>query len=128
MATTEQRPAQTILVVEDEDAIRTLLATLLRQHGYVVLTAQHGQEALDLLASAPPPDLILLDMLMPVMDGWNFLDRLQAGRHRSVSVVVITGGVLGREWTDAHGCAGFLQKPFDAEDLLAEVRRCLPPG
>jgi CheY-like chemotaxis protein len=128
MTTTEQRPTQTVLVVEDEDAIRTLLATPLRQQGYVVRTAQHGQEALDLLASAPPPDLILLDTLMPVMDGWHFLERLRAGRHRSVPVVVITGGVLGREWAAAHGCAGFLRKPFDAEDLLAEVRRCRPPG
>ena len=128
MANTEGRPAKTVLVVEDEDTTRTLLAALLRQHGYAALTAPNGQEALHVLASTAPPDLILLDMLMPVMDGWHFLDRLRASRHGSIPVVVVTGGVLGREWAAAHGCAGFLKKPFDAEDLLAEVRRCLPTG
>ena len=62
---------------------------------------------------------------MPVLDGWHFLDRLKKSPHGSVPVVVTTGTILSREWAAAHGCAGFLKKPVEEADLLAEFRRCL---
>jgi CheY-like chemotaxis protein len=120
------QPTKTVLLVEDDAAARDGMAVILRQHGYVALTAPNGQAALDLLGEAlAPPDLVLLDMLMPVMDGWHFLQRFQAGRYRSVPVVIITGAILGPEWAAAHGCAGLLRKPIDEHGLLAEVQRCL---
>jgi CheY-like chemotaxis protein len=117
--------SRTLLVVEDNDVSREGLAVVLRRAGYRVLPAANGEEALRLLTEGPPPDLILLDMLMPVLDGWHFLDRLQrAGPHPPI-IVTTAAGVLSREWAAAHGCAGFLRKPVGTEALLQEVSRCL---
>jgi CheY-like chemotaxis protein len=119
-------PSRRVLVVEDNAIAREGLAVVLRRAGYEVVTATNGQEAIDLLGAGPRPDLILLDMLMPVLDGWHFLGLLRGrGPAPPVPVVVTTGTILTREWAAANGCAGFLHKPIDAEALLEEVRRCL---
>jgi CheY-like chemotaxis protein len=110
-----------ILLVEDNDTCRTQLNDILGREGYEVVQLHHGQEALDYLETNSAPALILLDMLMPVLDGWHFLKRFQM----PVPVIIITGTVLTREWASSHGCAGFLRKPIEEDDLLAEVRRCL---
>jgi CheY-like chemotaxis protein len=124
-----ERPGKTILVVEDNDAAREALAALLRAGGYDVLTAGDGEEGLAALGGGAPVHLVLLDMLMPVLDGWHFLKRL-GGRPPAppVPVVVTTGTILTQEWALSHGCRGFLRKPFEPEALLAEVRRCLAPA
>jgi CheY-like chemotaxis protein len=117
---------QTILLVEDNEVVREGLAALLWGNGYRVVTAADGEQALGRLRWGPRPDLILLDMLMPVLDGWHFLARLKAGGPRPpVPVVVTTSTILSREWAQDHGCQGFLKKPFEAEQLLDEVRLCL---
>src|SRR3954463_8738342 len=118
------QPGRTILVVEDNDVAREGTVDVLRQAGYDVAPARNGREALDLLGSGPPPALVLLDMLMPVLDGWHFLHQLRRdGPRPAPTVVVTTGTILTREWADANGCAGFLRKPIETDDLLAEVRR-----
>jgi CheY-like chemotaxis protein len=114
--------SSTILVVEDNDLSREELALTLRKAGYQVDSARHGQEALDYLAAGQNPDLILLDMLLPVLDGWHFLQKVSPS---SVPIILTTGTILTREWATTHGCAGFLRKPIAAESLLAEVHRCL---
>jgi CheY-like chemotaxis protein len=114
-----------ILVVEDNDLAREGLALALRKEGYEVVPVRHGQEALDYLEAGSSLDLILLDMLMPVLDGWHFL---QKSPHPSAPIIITTGTILSREWADTHGCAGFLRKPIASEDLLAEVHRCLATG
>jgi CheY-like chemotaxis protein len=117
---------QTLLVVEDNEVAREGLAAVLRRHGYAVALAANGLEALDYVGGNPAPDLILLDMLMPVLDGWRFLERLQqTGRLGATPIVVTTGTVLTREWARDHGCAGFLKKPIEVDPLLEEIRRCL---
>jgi CheY-like chemotaxis protein len=127
MATAEQRKRTLLLVVEDNAAARKGLAAFLRAEGFAVVTAADGEEALDRLRAGPAPDLILLDMLMPVLDGWHFLQRLKSdGPDASVPVIVTTGTILTREWAAAHGCAGFLHKPIDPDVLLVEIGRCLP--
>src|SRR4029079_4599115 len=79
-----------------------------------------------LLQGTPRPDLILLDMLMPVLDGWRFLERLRATPPQPrVPVIVLTGTILTREWARDNGCQGFLHKPVETDELLAEVRRGL---
>src|SRR6478736_4724834 len=103
-------PAKTILVVEDNDITREGLAAVLRRAACRVATAENGQQALGVLGADPPPDLILLDMLMPVLDGWHFLDRLKRSPRKSVPVVVTTGTILTPEWATQHGCAGFIKK------------------
>ena len=121
MATAGQT-AKSVLLIEDNFIACERLATVLRRHGYDAVTATDGGMALAMLTGGTSPDLILLDMLMPHVDGWRFLDRV---RGRAVPVVVMTGADLTREWAELRGCAGFLKKPFDEADLLAEVRRCL---
>jgi CheY-like chemotaxis protein len=116
---------RTLLVVEDNDLAREWLAILLRRAGYHVVPAANGEEGLRLLRSGPQIDLILLDMLMPVLDGWHFLGRLQRDASRPPVIVTTAAPVVSREWAEAHDCAGFLRKPVGAEEVLDEVRRCL---
>src|SRR4051812_34834241 len=118
---------QTLLVVEDNDEAREGLARFLRGHGYQVVLAADGEQALSCLRCSPRPDLILLDMLLPVLDGWHFLERVrqqQQGGQPPVPVVITTGTNLTREWALDHGCQGFIRKPIDTDRLLDEVRRC----
>jgi CheY-like chemotaxis protein len=121
-------PGETILVAEDNAEEREGLALVLRQRGYTVRTARDGAEALRLLHTGPAPGLILLDMLMPGCDGWQFLDRRQPSPAlTSVPVVLTTGlATANAEWAASLGAVGFLRKPFDVDALLGEVRRWLP--
>ena len=121
-------PGETILVAEDNAVEREGLAVVLRQRGYTVLTARDGAEALKLLQAGPAPGLILLDMMMPGCDGWEFLDRRKPSPAlASVPVVLVTGlPTADAEWAASLGAVGFLRKPFDVDALLAEVRRWLP--
>jgi CheY-like chemotaxis protein len=115
-----------IVVVEDNDVTREGLAAILRQHGFEAVVASNGQEALDLLQAGPRPDLILLDMLMPVLDGWDFLKRVQQqGPQPPVPIIIATAIIQSREWVTNLGCQGLLYKPFETGQLLDEVRRCL---
>jgi CheY-like chemotaxis protein len=111
------------MLVEDNDLSREQMALMLRKEGYRVIPVRHGQEALDYLHAGPTPDLILLDMLLPILDGWRFL---QKAPRPAPPIIITTGTILTREWATTHGCAGFLHKPISTEDLLTEVHRCLP--
>jgi two-component system cell cycle response regulator DivK len=120
-----------ILVVEDNEPTRELVAAALEGAGYRVAPAADGREALHHLEGGPSPDLILLDMLMPGLDGWHFLERLRRLGPPRIPVVVTTGTCLCREWAEAHDCQGFVPKPVEPDALLREVRRCLgetPPA
>ncbi len=121
-------PGETILVAEDNPVERERLAVVLRQQGYTVLTAGDGAEALKLLQTGPAPGLILLDMLMPGCDGWQFLDRRKPSPALAAVPVVLVTGVAEAddEWAAALGAVGLLRKPFDVDALLAAVRRWLP--
>jgi two-component system chemotaxis response regulator CheY len=127
MATNQAK--QLLLIVEDSGATRETLGAFLRQAGYVVLGAANGQEALDCLEREPPPDLIVLDMMMPIMDGWRFLKELaQLNPPPSAPIIITTSGVTTREWALAHGAAGFVHKPIDPGELLREIERCIGPA
>ena len=115
-----------LMVVEDDDGQRGALGILLAGAGYRVFSAANGREALDLLRNGPVPDLILLDMLMPVLDGWHLLRQLKAMPFLgTVPIIIITGTILAPEWGLAHSCAGILHKPIEPEPLLREIQRCL---
>jgi CheY-like chemotaxis protein len=122
---------KTIMVVEDNDILREGLVTIIRHAGYQVLAFADGQPALDFLDTGHQPDLVILDMLMPVVDGWQFLRAVQQWpTPAKFPIIIITGAVLGEEWPEAHGCAGFLHKPFEGntapcrdQTLLGEVIR-----
>jgi len=117
---------KTVLVVEDDETTREALALELREAGYGCVTAGDGRAALDYLATHSAPDVIVLDMLLPVLDGWHFLQQLrQRGAAASIPVIIATATVISRAWALDHGCAGFVQKPVEAGALLDEIRRCL---
>jgi CheY-like chemotaxis protein len=118
--------AATILVVDDSPDCRAGLELLLRRQGFQVLLAADGQQALECIRAGVMLDLILLDMLLPVVDGFTFLERLQTAQTKEpVPIIIMTGMALGKEWAWEHGCAGFVKKPIDKFGLFEEVRRCL---
>ena len=119
--------ASKILVVDDDEAILTSLRDLLESEGYGVDVAHDGREALDKLARMDPPQLILLDLKMPVMDGWQFLsEHSGAASDRRVPIVLLSGLPF---IPNALGVSDFLSKPINPSRLLDCVRRfCRPPG
>jgi len=116
-----------ILVVDDDPSIRAVVAQILDFEGYPVQTATDGAEALAAVAQARP-SLVLLDMRMPVLDGWGFA-RALAARGEQLPIVVMTAAQDARRWAEEIGAAGYLAKPFELPDLLAVVERLGPsPG
>jgi two-component system, chemotaxis family, chemotaxis protein CheY len=115
-----QAPKCTVLVIDDDEGIRTAMAEILEALGYDVTVAADGQEAVDMLRVGLEPHAIVLDMMMPRMDGWTFLSEIRSDpRFREVPVVVASAVV--RECP--LGADGWLQKPFDLADLDREVAR-----
>jgi CheY-like chemotaxis protein len=111
-----------VLVVEDNDDLRELVGGILEREGFHVSMAADGQEALDLTTSAVP-DLILLDMRMPRMDGWAFAREYRRRHGQRTPIVVVTAAESAAARAADVGAEGCLAKPFDIEDLLAVVRR-----
>lgn len=115
---------KTILIIEDDDAEREALAAALRQADYSVAAVTNGQEGIEYLRDGKPAALILLAMLMPVMDGWRFLEQLKQWRPSlEKPIVVMADTALSAQWGKLHDCAGLLHKPVAAAELLAEVKR-----
>lgn len=110
-----------MLVVDDDPSIRLVVEAVLEDAGYTVRTATNGAEALAEVAAAPP-GLVLLDMRMPVLDGWGFAAALREQGLR-VPVVVVTAARDARAWADEIAADACLPKPFDLDDLLGTVRR-----
>jgi anti-anti-sigma factor len=116
-------PAGNILVVEDDAVTRDALKTVLEEKGYGVACAHDGRQALDRLGAAEPPALILLDLMMPGMDGWEF--RREQERDpalASIPVVVVSGAGDVPAAAAALGVEDYLQKPVEFDQLLATVR------
>jgi|DewCreStandDraft_1066081.scaffolds.fasta_scaffold01503_6 CheY-like chemotaxis protein len=121
-----------VLVVDDEPDIRRLVSDALRLEGYRVRTAGDGQEALQRVAEERP-DLILLDLAMPAMDGTQFchlLARAPASTAHGgrIPVILLSADRRLHEQAEELGAADYLTKPFDLDDLLAAVQRHLGAG
>jgi CheY-like chemotaxis protein len=115
-----------ILVIDDDPVIRESLEEALEDHGYQVETAANGKEALSVLAKWPP-DLIILDLVMPIMDGWQFrLEQLRV--HPEVPAVVLTAYWSAAEASQGLEPAELLRKPVEIDDLLAAIERILGVG
>ncbi len=118
-----------ILVVEDDDAIRGLVSDVLRDDGYQVQEAANGLEALEVLRTHRP-DLIVLDLMMPVMDGWAFVEECRSEKTCDDVPIVVTSAShdLPRtaERLRSFGVRTCLAKPFDVGGLLALVERYAP--
>jgi CheY-like chemotaxis protein len=118
-----------ILVVEDDDAIRELVSEVLRDDGYDVREAANGVEALAQVREERP-DLIVLDLMMPVMDGWSFVKECHRESVCTDVPIVVTSAShdLPRttELLQSFGVRTCLAKPFDVDGLLALVERYAP--
>ena len=125
----ERRGSETVLLVEDEEAVRKLAAAVLRKNGYGVLEAGDGEEALDLLARHPGTiDLAITDVVMPVMSGHEFARRLalESPRTRVIFMSGYTDTAVHQLIVTSD--IPFLQKPFTSGQLLQKVRDLLESG
>ncbi len=110
---------QSILVVEDDEDIRTAMIDMLETEGYHAQAATNGLEALDLLHKIPKPCLVLLDMMMPIMNGREFLDKVMVDSVLAPIPVLIVSAVADK--TNTKGSVGFLKKPVDIDVVLKMV-------
>jgi DNA-binding response OmpR family regulator len=122
---TEPTPAAEILLIEDDRDVREAIAEVLEQEGYAVAVAKNGMDALELLGveARPLPAVILLDLMMPVMDGWQFSALQQKNaRWASIPVVILSADSHVGEKAESLHAAAYLRKPIDLDQLLATLK------
>ncbi len=113
-----------VLVVEDDASIRELVEMILEDSGFDVITASNGEDALRTIERAAP-HAILLDMRMPVMDGWDFVRAYRSRPGPHAPIVVMTAAKDARSRAEEVSAEAFVAKPFDPDTLVAAVRRQL---
>lgn len=117
-----------ILIVDDSVSMRQMVSFTLRQGGYEVIEAEHGQAALNKLQSSTV-DLIITDLNMPVMDGITLIQnvrKLPAMKSKPILMLTTEGLAAKKEQGKAAGASGWLVKPFDPEKLLLTIAKVLP--
>jgi DNA-binding response OmpR family regulator len=118
----------TVLVVEDDVHIAHVLTFMLERQGYLVTHVADGRAALEHIASSPAPDLVLLDVMLPYVDGFEIVGRIRAqASWNAVPVLMLTAKNTERDTVRAldAGVSDFIIKPFQPQELLARLRRFL---
>jgi CheY-like chemotaxis protein len=118
-------PRHEILVVDDDRGIRDALASLLEHEGYEVRRAENGQVALDMIRGDRKPDLMLLDLMMPILSGFELLEMLEDGDPDLDTIPIFVVSAFNAPMTRTRGGGGVQRcfgKPFDAEALLDAIR------
>ncbi len=116
------REGAKVLIVDDDFALRDALCAALEGEGFAVAAVSNGQEALDYLRSGARPSLVLLDLMMPVMNGWEFrAQQRQDPQLADIPVIVLSAFARSGD-EELRGIGQFLRKPFQLADLLAAVR------
>ncbi len=113
-----------ILVIEDDADARMMLSLALKSSGYVVFGAENGKEGLQLFKEEKP-DLVILDVVMPLMDGWEVLRRIKAGfKSRRIPVIMVTGKSEDADKVKGYdsGADFYVTKPYDIQKLLPIIR------
>jgi excisionase family DNA binding protein len=115
-----------VLVVDDDERLREFIRVNLEMEGYAVAEAAGAEEALQAI-EGQAPDLVLLDVVMPGIDGWQMLQRMQE-RHGSIPVIMFSGKVDEESVADAarRGAQGFIGKPFDPQQLIERAKQLVP--
>jgi two-component system, cell cycle response regulator DivK len=119
-----------ILLVEDNEMNRDMLSRRLRRRGYEVLIAEDGQQGVD-MARAEQPDLVLMDMSLPVKDGWEATREIKADAAlAAMPIIALTAHAMAgdRERVLAAGCDDYDTKPIDLERLLGKITSLLGPA
>jgi CheY-like chemotaxis protein len=115
----------TVLVIDDDAEIRQALLELLEDEDYAVVLAANGKEALDLITGGLKPDVILLDVMMPVMDGWHFLSaRLGHPELIEVPIIIISAGQEAEHEARKVGVFEVARKPLHVDDLIRRIEEC----
>lgn len=111
-----------VLIADDEPALRSLLKTNLSFEGFETLTASNGEEALRVIRDEAP-DVVLLDVMMPVMDGWQVLEELSKNENRQTKVILVTAKATSEAQLQGWelGCDEYLTKPFDLDDMIERI-------
>lgn len=113
-----------VLVIDDDDQLADVLRQALRESGYAVATVRHGAAALELMGQIQP-DLILLDLKMPIMDGWSFVTKYRRTAKAGGRIVLLTGIPNVREISASLGADAYVEKPFELTELLRTVEQQL---
>ena len=119
---------QRILVVEDQEDNRQILRDLLTKSGFEIVEAENGEEALVAVAKQRP-DLILMDIQLPLLDGYEATRRIKADPAlRSIPIIVVTSYALSGDEAKAReaGCDAYVTKPYSPRQLLAKIKEYLP--
>jgi two-component system cell cycle response regulator DivK len=119
-----------ILIVEDQEDNRTILRDLLSRAGFDLIEAVNGEDGVA-LALSKRPDLILMDIQLPVIDGYEATRRIKSNAElKSIPVIAVTSYALSGDETKARaaGCDAYVAKPFSPRELLAKIREYLPTG
>lgn len=106
-----------ILIVDDDVDIVSMMELILKGEGYRVHVAPTGKAGLEEVRREKP-SLILLDMKMPVMDGWEFIRRLRAEHPDAPPIVIVSAAEDAKAWAEEVGAVGWLPKPFDIDELV----------
>jgi len=117
---------QKILIADDEPAVRLIVGRILGEE-YIVLEAADGEEAID-IAKGQQPALVLMDLMMPKMDGYAACSRIKSDQAtKGIKVVILTavGHELNKRYADEMGADGYITKPFTPESLLENIRQLL---
>lgn len=116
-----------ILISEDNAEIRTLVSSILVEEGHKVSVAQNGQQALDMLTD-DPPDVLVLDIMMPQMDGYTVLKELKSsGIKEQMKILILTAKTSESDWVRGYklGADSYLTKPFDTDELINGIEDLL---
>ncbi len=113
---------KSVLIIEDDFGIRSALEEVLETHEHQVFSADHGKAALELLKSIPIPHIILLDLMMPVMTGWQFLECIKCDPVYSAIPVIVFSAIRDLN-IEKLGVSALLTKPFDLDRLLETIER-----
>ena len=121
--------AKKILTVDDSRTMREMVSFTLKNAGFDVLEAEDGKDALRVLSTEPKIDLIITDLNMPQMDGFELIDNLRSGsKHKYVPILILTteSDVQKKERGKAAGATGWIVKPFNPEKLIQVVNKVCP--
>ena len=116
-----------ILIAEDNAEIRALVSSILVEEGHKVSVAQNGQQGLDMLVE-DPPDILVLDIMMPQMDGYTVLKELKsAGGKDQMKILILTAKTSESDWVRGYklGADAYLTKPFDTDELINGIEDLL---
>jgi CheY-like chemotaxis protein len=121
----DQAKSKKVMVVEDDAMIRASLVELLEGEGYEVIGVENGQAAMNYLKSSEVlPGVILLDVMMPIMDGWQFrTQQLSDSKISKIPVIVVTADGNAQDKADVMSAQGWVNKPFKIDDILESVAK-----